>query len=118
MDLFQLKIEKDDSVVKYIKIIRKFDSSLSMGAIKQQIEENNFVIGFDLEYYDVLEDINGIDRKEEFYNMIKELSGAGAQVSVYQNGESVSIQFLANLLKSLAETRQQIECDIDRELGL
>lgn len=118
MGLLQLKIEKDNSMVKYIKIIREFDSSLSMSSIKQRIEENDFVVDFDWEYYDVLEDINGIDRKEEFYNMIKELIHTGAQISVYKNGQAVSMQFLDNWLKSLAEIRQEVECDMDRELEL
>lgn len=33
MDMIQLKIEKDNSIAKYIKIIRAFDSSLSIGDI-------------------------------------------------------------------------------------
>ena len=55
MDLIQIKIKKDSCLTKYIKIIRKFDCSLSIGTIKQRIDENDFVMGFDLEYYDVLE---------------------------------------------------------------
>lgn len=39
MGLIQLKIEKDNSIIKYIRIIRKFDSTISMGAIKQKIEK-------------------------------------------------------------------------------
>lgn len=66
MDIIQLKIEKDSSVASYIKIIRKFDDSLSIGTIKQRIDQGDFVVGFDLEYYDALEDINEIDRKSFF----------------------------------------------------
>lgn len=88
MDVIQLKIEKDNSMIKYIKIIRKFDSSLSVGVIKQRMEENDFVVSFDLDYYDVVEDINGIDRKEIFNNW----------------------------LETLNKISQQVEYDIDREL--
>lgn len=35
MDLIQLKIKKDNSLIKYIKIIRKFDNSLSVNVIKE-----------------------------------------------------------------------------------
>lgn len=66
MDIIQLKIEKDSSVASYIKIIRKFDDSLSIGTIKQRIDQGDFVVEFDLEYYDALEDINEIDRKSFF----------------------------------------------------
>lgn len=116
MDLIQLKIQANISIKEYIKIIRKFDSSLSTGVIKQRIEKNDFVIGFDLEYYDVLEDINGIDRKENFRDVIEELGQAGAQISIYQNGELVTIEILDNWLKTLDEISQQTEDDIAREL--
>lgn len=117
MKLIQLKIEKDSSIVKYIKIIRKFDSSLSVGVIKKQIEEGAFVVGVDLEYYDVVEDINGIDRKIIFRDMMEELRQAGARISIYQEGELITIEAFENKLESLVITRQQVECDIDRELG-
>ncbi len=51
MDFIQLKIEKDSSIAKYIRIIRKFDNSLPIGTIKQRIDENDFVMGFDLKCY-------------------------------------------------------------------
>ena len=115
MDLIQLKIGKDNSIAKYIKIIRGFDSSLSMRSIKQTIEKNDFVIGFDLEYYDVLEDLNGFDKKKAFRSMIEELSQAGAQISIYEDGELSSIELLDNRLKILDEIRQEVEIDMDRE---
>lgn len=115
-DLIQLKIEKDNNAVKYIKIIRKFDSSLSVGAIKQRIDNNDFVIEFDLEYYDALEDINENDRKKLFREMIEGLCQAGAKVSVYQDEEIISIENLDNWLESLDKISQQTEKDIDREL--
>lgn len=87
-----------------------------MGAIKQSIQENQFVIGFDLEYYDVIEDINGIDRKEIFRNMIQELIQAGAQISIFQNGELITIELLDNWLKTLDEISKQTEYDMDREI--
>ena len=77
-----MKIEKDSSVASYIKIIRKFDDSLSIGTIKQRIDQGDFVVGFDLEYYDALEDINEIDRKKLFRQMIADLYHAGAKISI------------------------------------
>ncbi|MCM1327671.1 MAG: hypothetical protein NC243_07540 [Lachnoclostridium sp.] len=115
MDIIQLKIEKDNSVVKYIKIIREFDSSLSVGDIKRRIEENDFVIGFDLEYYDALEEINEIDRKKLFRDMLQKLCQAGAQIYIYQNEELISLEQLDNWLETLDEISQQVEQDIDRE---
>lgn len=115
MNLIQLKIKKDNSTAKYIKIIRGFDSSLSMGSIKQSIEKNDFVIGFDLEYYDVVEDLNEFDKKKAFRDMIEELYQAGAQLSIYEDGKLPSIELLDNRLKTLDEIQQQVELDIDRE---
>lgn len=101
MDLVQIIIKKDSAAAKYIKIIRKFDSSLSISCIKQKIEENDFVTGFDLEYYDVVEELNEIDRKKLFRSMIDALCKAGAQISIYQNGELISIEVLDNWLETL-----------------
>lgn len=117
MDLIQIKIKKDSCLTKYIKIIRKFDCSLSIETIKQRIDENDFVMGFDLEYYDVLEDINGIDRKKIFRDMLVELCQAGARVSIYQEGEMISMEILDNWLGTLEEISKQVERDIERELG-
>lgn len=115
MDLVQLKIQKDNSIIKYIKIIREFDSSLSMGDIKRKIEENDFVVEFDLEDHNVLEELNDIDRKQVFREMIKALSKAGAEVSIYHNEELSSLEFLDNWLETLDEIDRQTENDDDKE---
>lgn len=86
---------------------------MPIGTIKQRIDENDFVMGFDLEYYDVLEDINGIDRKKIFRDMLVELCQAGARVSIYQEGEMISMEILDNWLGTLEEISKQVE----RELG-
>ena len=119
MDLIQIKIKKDSCLTKYIKIIRKFDCSLSIETIKQRIDENDFVMEFDLECYDVSEDINGneIDRKKIFWDMLKELFRAGARISIYEDGEMISTKSLDNRLAFLEEIRIQVERDIERELG-
>ena len=115
MDIIQLKIEKDSSVASYIKIIRKFDDSLSVGTIKQRIDQGDFVIGFDLEYYDALEDINEIDRQKLFRQMIADLCQAGAKISIYQDDEEIPANILDNWLESLDIISRQVENDIARE---
>lgn len=107
MDLIQLKIKKDNSAVKYIKIIREFNSSLSMGDIKRKIDENDFAVEFDLESFDMLDELIGIDRKREFRGMIESLKNAGAKITIYHNGDEESLEFLDNWLDTLDE--------IDRE---
>ena len=107
MDLIQLKIEKDSSAVKYIKLIREFDSSLSMGDIKRKIGEGDFAVEFDLEDLDVLDELNDVDRKRKFRDMIESLNYAGAKVTIYHNGDEESLEFLDNWLDTLDEIDAQ-----------
>lgn len=118
MDFIQLKIEKDDSTTKYITIIRKFDHSLSAKAIRRRIDENDFVTGYDLERNDVSEDSDGneIDGKKIFRDMLEELCRAGARISLYQDGEMISMEFLDHRLKIPDEMWRQVKRDIYREL--
>ncbi|MBY2475465.1 hypothetical protein KWV16_01130 [Clostridioides difficile] len=116
MGLIQLKIKKDNFWVKYIKIIRKFDNSLSVNVIKQRIENDDFVMRFDLEHYDVLEELNEIDKKEVFRNMIGELLDAGANTSIYENVNLSSLEFLDNWIKTLNQINLEVEKDMDREI--
>lgn len=115
MELIQLKIQKDDSAVKYIKILRKFDSALPVSTLKQRMENNDFAIAFDLDCYDVVDELNGIDRKEVFRHMIEELMASGASVAIYWNGELSSLEFFDNRLAMINETRRMTEEDVDRE---
>lgn len=117
MDLIQLKIKKDSSIVRYVKIIREFDNSLSMSDIKHRIEEDDFAVEFDLENIDVLDDLNDISAKQVFRDMIDKLGNAGAELSVYHNGELSSIELLDNWLGTLDEIDHQTEEDIRRENG-
>lgn len=70
MDLIQVKIKPDNNTLKYISMIRKFDKSLSIGEIKDNIEAGE-VIGASLSFYhnDELEEkqyiVNWIDTVEE-----------------------------------------------------
>ena len=73
------------------------------------------MVGFDLEYYDALEDINEIDRKKLFRQMIADLYHAGAKISIYKDAEEIPIDILDNWLESLDIISRQVENDIDRE---
>lgn len=115
MNLVQLKIQNDGSLAKYIKIIRKFDGSLSLSEIKGRIESGDFMVGFDLDYYDVAEELQGVDRKKSFRDMIRELEMAGTQVTVYHNGELSSVKRLDDWMRNFDEIVQEVGDDIDRE---
>ena len=72
MDLVQIKIKKDSNIVSYISLIRKFDSSISITDIKRNIANNDFVMEFDLEYYDALEDIEDVYKRQYTYSIPSE----------------------------------------------
>ena len=109
MDLMQIKIAKDEQIVSYIKLIREYDKSMSMSHIKQKIESNDFVVTNDTNDYDVVDEINGIDKN-------RKLQRAGAETTIYYNGRIISLEFLDNWLNSMDEIKKEVENDIDREV--
>lgn len=117
MDLIQMKIKKDPSMVQYIKRIRKFDPSLTIGAVKGAIETGGFVLEYDLDSYDVLEALEGIDRKRVFRAFLQDLLDLGAEVELFQNREPITLDFLDNWLDTCDEIARQVERDCDLEAG-
>ncbi len=115
MDIVQLKIQNNGHTAKYIKIIRKFDDLLSVSEIKQRIENNEFVITFYPYHYDVSDELQGVDRKIIFRDMINDLSAVGANVSIYIDGELSSAEILDKQMKIMSEIMKDVETDIDRE---
>ena len=81
------------------------------------MDKNDFVMGFDMEYYDALEDISEFDRKKLFRDMLGELCQEGVQISIFQNGEMISMEILDNWLGTLDEISKEVERDIHRESG-
>lgn len=75
------------------------------------------MVGLDLEYYDVSEDVQGIDKKEIFRSLISELCDLDAKVTIYQNGELISLEVLDNWLLTLKQIDLETEIDTEREIG-
>lgn len=115
MAYIQLKIDKDNQVVKYIKIIREYDKTLSMSDIKEKIATNDFVIGYNSNEDDILDTLNGIDKKRVFRKLIQDLEEIGAKITIYRNNKIVSLEFLDNCLNRLDEIWQDVEEDMERE---
>lgn len=115
MNTVQLKLRQDAPLAACIKILRAFDSTLTISGIRQKIEADDFVITFDLNHYDVVEELQGVDRKVLFRDMVRKLGEAGAQVSVYLNGKASSLEQLDNWLGTMKEIAREAEEDIDRE---
>lgn len=115
MDLIQCKILPDSQIVSYISLIRKFDRSLSIKDLKEKIENRSFAVEFDLQYYDVLEDLNGIDRKAIFRELLEQLLQMGAKLELYRNGEKTTLTRLDNWLHTLQLISAQTEEDSNNE---
>ncbi|GIN23338.1 hypothetical protein [Siminovitchia fordii] len=113
MALIQLKISKNEKMPKYISLIRKFDSTIPMSEIKRNIENNMYVVSFDLHSYDVLDDIRGIDRKMIFRQLISDLMQEGADVHIYDNGNLWTLEHLDNWLATIREIEKEVEWEID-----
>ena len=84
MHLIKVKIEKDDNTIKYIKMIREYDSSVSIGDLKKRIDTNDTVITFDLHNRDWIHMENMTEYKmhQAFYNFIQNLMKNGSKVEM------------------------------------
>ncbi len=84
MHLVKVKIEKDDNTIKYIKMIREYDSSVSIGELKKRIDANDTVIVFDLHNRDWIdmEDMTEYKMQRAFYDFIQKLIQNGAKVQL------------------------------------
>lgn len=81
-----VKIEKDNNIAKYIKIIRNYDRSLPLGQVKKAIETGDVVFSFDSDNNPLIS--NGIDSSDRFLSYyflktLKELKKSGAKMIVY-----------------------------------
>lgn len=117
MDLVQLKIKNHGNINQCISQIRKFDPSMPINLIKHNIIHNNFAVSFDLHYFDVLEELESIDKKVIFRNLISSLIDSGADVEIYHSGELITLEFLDNWLNTINEIKLETELDMDRESG-
>jgi hypothetical protein len=115
MKIVQLKLEKDIKIAKYISMIRKFDPGIPIGQIKKNIENNSYAMSFDLEYYNVLEDLQGINRRLAFRNLISQLIEEGALLSLYVNSEQWTLEYFDNWLNRILEIGEETEREMDLE---
>lgn len=105
LDLVQIKIEKDDNTISYVKIIHGFDKTIPISEIKRRIDENDIVHEFDLEGNDWMydEEMTEFEWHMRYYNFLKKLENAGAKLQILLNGEIESMQLLDNWIHSIKE---------------
>ena len=101
-----IKINEKDIPAKCIMIIKKYQD-LGISEIKKKIEDNQYILTCD--YIDG----KGIKSILELYN---ELNSEGIICSLFERNNSVTIEYLNNLLNSYEETRIQVEEDIENEV--
>lgn len=113
MDLIQVKIEPNNNTLKYISMIRKFDKSLSIGELRNNIEAGEYAIIFDLEAYDdddeFIQKVTPHEKHLNFLRFIETLEIAGASLSFYRNDKPEEKQYVVNWINTIEEIRQQIE---------
>ncbi|RIW28915.1 hypothetical protein D3H55_20310 [Bacillus salacetis] len=105
MAKMNVQIEKDANEVKYISILRK-NTNKSISEIKELINNNDFILS-----YDLLE----TDELLEMRKIISLLLEAGANVQIYEDNREVSIEFLDNLIESYLDTERYLE-EVDEQM--
>ena len=122
--LVKVKIEKDDNTIKYIKMIREYDSSVSIGELKKRIDANDTVIVFDLHNRDWIdmEDMTEYKMQRAFYDFIQKLIQNGAKVEMtyeYEvsgyglKTEQLDMKSLARVIRFNKELWDEVENNPD-----
>lgn len=122
--MVKVKIEKDDNTIKYIKMIREYDSSVSIGELKKRIDANDTAIVFDLhnrEWID-MEDMTEYKMQRAFYDFIQKLIQNGAKVEMtyeYEvsgyglKTEQLDMKSLARVIRFNKELWDEVENNPD-----
>lgn len=115
MATYKLKINNGASSASIISAIRKYDSSLSVSEIKRRIEQGEDVAGFAALGGDVLDELNGVDRKALFDALMSSIEEHGGEVGIYCEGALIGRERYENEMARLSEVLQETRIDMDRE---
>ncbi|MEK5104924.1 hypothetical protein MKX83_23555 [Cytobacillus sp. FSL M8-0252] len=105
MAKLNILLEKDYYEVKHISILRK-NTNMSISEIKKLINNNDFILS-----YNLLE----IDELLKMRKIVLLLLDAGAKVHIFEENREVSIQFLDNLIESHLDTERYLE-EVDKQM--
>lgn len=122
--MVKVKIEKDDNTINYIKMIREYDSSVSIGDLKKRIDTNDTVITFDLHNRDWIhmENMTEYKMQRAFYDFIQKLIQNGAKVEMtyeYEvsgyglKTEQLDMKSLARVIRFNKELWDEVENNPD-----
>ena len=115
MDRISVRLSPAGSPAACIRLIRAFDPALGLGDLSRRISAGATVFACDLNAYDVLEDLRGIDQTQLFRRLLQDLLDAGAALFLFQNGQPITLEMLDRHLAFCEEIRLQVEADADRE---
>ena len=115
MSSYKLKMQAETAGGKVISILRRFDPSLSIGEIRRRINENDYVIEYDLLRWEVTEELAGVDRISRFEELIRALEECGAAVEIYNGDRLEDKEMFGNSMQMLREIRCAVEEDMERE---
>ena len=111
------------SAAPCIKRIRAFYPDLPIGELSAGLKAGRPAFSFDLEYYDVVEGLHGIDRRKIFRELLEDLEAQGAKLdmtltqvlSSSTTVEPFTLRDFDTYMDFSEEIRQQVELDCDRE---
>ena len=112
-------IKKDKKYLRYIQIIRKYDNSLSMGQIRDAMDNGGVVFGFDPSNNPIIhngKDNSGIFLEESFIKTLRMLKKAGADMTV-MDGVRECTEF-SKISSSRENTEKLIEQLFDAKDGM
>ena len=123
MHLVKLKIKKDRNTIQYIKLLRGFDSSLSLSGIKNGIEAGETVLTFDLDNREWIyeEDMTENKYHRRFWQFLQQLQRAGAALSLTYEYEvfgkwkikAISMKELDRIIRFNKEIADEVENNPD-----
>lgn len=109
-----------EDFIKCITIVRRFQAG-SIAEIRSRIQNQEAVISFDWNAFDVLDDLAGKDPKEEFLKVLSKLTNASAVFQLMEEDENgvcseISFEQLKNRFASYKETKRQIDFEDEQML--
>ena len=112
--MIEVFIGKDANTVKYISEIRRYDSTLSIGDVRNAIQNGTAAFSKELISYDDIyyEEVDGIDahtRNMEFLSLIEKLIGMGAEIVIKENDSELTPDELKQKIMRVKEIADDTE---------
>ena len=122
-NIVTVTVHPQGSAAPCVKRIRALYPDLPIGELSANIKAVRPAFSFDLEYYDVVESLDGIDRRKIFRELLEDLEALGAKLDmtltqVLRSSTTVepfTLRDFDNYMDFSEEIRQQVELDCDRE---